>query len=399
MDRLRVLVVDDELGMCLGIERALKDFAVTIPDLSEEVRFDIDKALTGNEALSIIEAKPPHIILLDYRLPDMLGSDILETLKADKRTDILVIIITAFASIETAIETIKLGAYDFLAKPFTPDDLRNVLRKAAGRLILQRKAKSLLMEKRQIRFQFISVLAHELKSPLNAIEGYLGIMRDRKLGEEIDKYDRMIERCIIRISGMRKLIFDLLDLTRIESGQKKRSFEKVDLCKVAVDSIEMMSNDAKAQKIDIEMKSKGPIILTGVRDEVEIIFNNLISNAVKYNKEGGKVTVDIGLKDNIAKIRVTDTGIGMSSDEAAKIFDDFVRIKNSKTKNIMGSGLGLSTVKKLVVLYKGNVSVTSKEDKGSTFTVTLRTDLTPESESDIYDEGWGLTTQGNIQTI
>jgi signal transduction histidine kinase len=385
--------------MCLGIERTLRNFAVTIPDLSEEVRFDVEKAFTGGEALAIIEENPPHIILLDYRLPDMLGSDILEKLKADNRTDMLIIIITAFASIETVIETIKLGAYDFLAKPFSPDELRNVLRKAAGRLILQRKARSLLKEKRQIRFQFISVLAHELKSPLNAIEGYLGIMRDRKLGEEIEKYDRMIERSIIRIGGMRKLIFDLLDLTRIESGQKKRSFEKVDLCKVAVDSIEMMSNDAKAKKIDIEMKSKGPVVMTGVRDEIEIMFNNLISNAVKYNREGGKVTVEVKLKDNIAEIGVTDTGIGMSPDEAARIFDDFVRIKNPKTKNIMGSGLGLSTVKKLVLLYKGDVSVTSKEDRGSTFTVTLRTDLAPESEGDTYSEGWGLTTQGNIQTI
>jgi two-component system, sensor histidine kinase and response regulator len=380
MDRLRVLVVDDEMGMCLGIERALQNFTVAIPDVSEDVAFDVDKASTGNEALSIIEANPPHIILLDYKLPDMLGSDILEKLKADKRTDMLIIIITAFASIETAIETIKRGAYDFLAKPFTPEELRDVVRKAAGRLILYRKTQSLIKEKRQIRFQFISVLAHELKSPLNAIEGYLGIMRDRKLGEEIDKYDRMIERCIIRIGGMSKLIFDLLDLTRIESGQKKRFFEKIDLCKVAADSIEMMLTDAEAHKIVLEIKNRSPIVITGVRDEIEIIFNNLISNAVKYNKEGGKVIVDVGHRNNMVRIRVVDTGIGMESDEVATIFDDFVRIKNPKTKNIMGSGLGLSTVKKLVVLYKGDVSVTSKVDKGSTFTVTLRTDLDSEFE-------------------
>lgn len=396
MDCLRVLVVDDELGMCLGIERALKNFTVAIPDVFEDVAFNIEKASTGNEALSIIEADPPHIILLDYKLPDMLGSDILEILKADKRTDMLIIIITAFASIETAIETIKRGAYDFLAKPFTPEELRNVVRKAAGRLILHRKAQSLIKEKRQIRFQFISVLAHELKSPLNAIEGYLGIMRDRKLGEEIEKYDRMIERCIIRIGGMSKLIIDLLDLTRIESGQKKRLFEKIDICKVAADSIEMMLADAQARKIEFEIKNKSPIVITGVRDEIEIIFNNLISNAVKYNKEGGKVIVHVGHKGNMVRIRVADTGIGIKSDEIATIFDDFVRIKNSKTKNIMGSGLGLSTVKKLVGLYKGNVSVTSKVNKGSVFTVMLRTDLKPEFEGDGDSEEWNLTSQGNI---
>lgn len=399
MDSLRVLVVDDELGMRLGVERSLRNFTVTIPDVSEDVVFDVDNASTGKEALSIIEANPPHIILLDYKLPDMLGSDILENLKADKRTDMLVIIITAFASIDTVIETIKRGAYDFLAKPFTPDELRSVVRKASGRLILHRKAQALLKEKRQIRFEFISVLAHELKSPINAVEGYLRIMRDRNLGEEIEKYDRMIERSIIRIGGMRKLIFDLLDLTRIESGQKKRYFEKIDLCKVAVESIEMMSADAQAKSIEFEMKNRSPMVIIGVRDEIEIIFNNLISNAVKYNKEGGKVIVDVGLKDNMARIRVADTGIGMKSDESDKIFNDFVRIKNSKTKNIMGSGLGLSTVKKLVDLYKGNVSVTSKEDKGSTFTVTLRTDLKSELEGNGYGEGLNLTSQGNIQTM
>lgn len=397
MDRLRIFVVDDELGMRLSIERALRDFTVTIPDVSEDVAFDVEVAATGGEALSAIEANPPHIILLDYKLPDMLGSEILEKVKADKRTDMLVIMITAFASIETVIETIKRGAYDFLAKPFTPEELRSVVRKTAGRLILHRKAQALLQEKRQIRFEFISVLAHELKSPINAVEGYFRIMRDRNLGEEIEKYDRMIERSIIRIGGMRKLIFDLLDLTRIESGQKKRHFEKVDICKIAVDSIEMISADSQSRKITFKMKKKGPIIIAGVRDEIEIIFNNLISNAVKYNVEGGKVTVGIGIKENTATIRVSDTGIGMKPDEADKIFNDFVRIKNSKTKNITGSGLGLSTVKKLVGLYKGDVSVTSEEDRGSTFKVTLRTDLDSELEDDIYDREFDHTSQRNIE--
>ncbi len=385
--------------MCLGIERALRDLTVAVPDVSEEIAFNVEVANTGSEALSIIEAAPPHIILLDYKLPDMLGCDILEKIKACERTDLLVIIITAFASIETAVETIKCGAYDFLPKPFTPEDLRNVVQKAAGRLILQKKAESLIKEKRQIRFQFISVLAHELKSPLNAIEGYLRIMRDRNLGGEIEKYDRMIERSIIRIGGMRKLIFDLLDLTRIESGQKKRSFEKIDLCKVAFDSIEMMSTVAQAKKVEFEMKDRSPKIMTAARDEIEIIFNNLVSNAVKYNVEGGKVTVDVELKDNIATIRVTDTGIGMSPEEAARIFNDFVRIKNSKTKNIMGSGLGLSTVKKLAALYKGDVSVTSEQDRGSTFTVTLRADLKQESEEDGYSKGWSFSSRQDIQTM
>ena len=105
--------------------------------------------------------------------------------------------------------------------------------------------------------------------------------------------------------------------------------------------------------------------------ELEIILNNLVSNAVKYNKDGGSVTVALERKDGLVKIQVADTGIGMTPEESAKLFTEFMRIKNEETYKILGSGLGLSTVRKLAQLYGGDASVKSEKGAGSIFTVTL----------------------------
>jgi signal transduction histidine kinase len=113
------------------------------------------------------------------------------------------------------------------------------------------------------------------------------------------------------------------------------------------------------------------LIIKADSSEIEIILNNLLSNAVKYNKQGGKADLKISTENDQIKIVVSDTGIGLTKDEAAKLFNDFVRIKNHKTVKILGSGLGLSLVKKLAMFYNGDVCVQSEPDVGSTFTVEL----------------------------
>ncbi|MFW6161950.1 MAG: sensor histidine kinase [Planctomycetota bacterium] len=379
METLRVLATDDEPGMLMAVERVLRSFTVRGPDVETEVGFTVEKATTGEEAVARIEADRPDILLLDYKLPGMSGLDVLEQV-ATREDEMLTIMMTAYASLETAVTATKRGAYDFLAKPFTPDELTNTVRKAASRLLLAQQARRLAAEKRQVRFQFISVLAHELKSPLAAIEGYVRLCRDRSAGDDQAAYDQMLDRTLVRVEGMRKLIFDLLDLTRIESGQKKRSFDDVDLREVAETAIENVLPEAGQRDITVELHMDEPVTMTADRGEIQIVLNNLVSNAVKYNRDGGRVDVTIDRQDDAVRIRVADTGIGMTDEEAAKLFGDFVRIKNEKTRNILGSGLGLSTVQKLARLYDGEVSVESEPDVGSTFTVLLRepTEASPE---------------------
>ncbi|HWU37657.1 MAG TPA: response regulator, partial [Candidatus Acidoferrum sp.] len=197
-DKLRVLVVDDEPGMRLGIERALRNFSVHLPDVNGLVSFAVESVDSGEAALAKIESSPPDILLLDHKLPGMTGLDVLNEL-AEAKPQVLTIMITAFASLDTAIAATKRGAYDFLAKPFTPEEVKAAVRKAAKHLILQRQARRLAEEKRQIRFQFISVLGHELKAPLGAIEGYLNLLKDPKLSKDPAVSQQAVERSLARI--------------------------------------------------------------------------------------------------------------------------------------------------------------------------------------------------------
>ncbi|MBI5744216.1 MAG: hybrid sensor histidine kinase/response regulator [Elusimicrobia bacterium] len=367
---LDVLIVDDEAGMRAGAERSLEGFAVPLPDFNETVTFTVRSASTGEEALAQLKAKPPDIVLLDYKLPDMTGIDVLAG--APGAGDFLTIMITAFASLEVAVTATKRGAFDVLAKPFTPEELRATISKAARSVYLQRKARRLEDEKRQVRFEFISVLAHELKSPLAAVEGYMHLMKERLKGPELAAYDSMVERSVTRIGGMRKLVMDLLDLTRLESGKKKRAIEPVDLVKSAGLVLEAVSALAESKKVTVEVKAPPELAIVADPGEMDMILANLLTNAVKYNKEGGRATLQLSKTADGVSVRCSDTGIGMTEEELGKLFGEFVRMKNEHTRNIDGSGLGLSILKKVVKLYGGDIKVTSKYGEGTTFELSLK---------------------------
>ncbi len=370
MDTLKVLVTDDEMGMRLGVTRTLRDFSVRVPDVNGAVAFTVDQAESGEEALDKIDRSPPDILLLDHKMPGISGLEVLDRL-AGRESDMLTIMITAYASIETAVAATKRGAYDFLAKPFTPDELKSTIRKAAARLILAKQARQLAEEKRRVRFEFIRVLGHELKAPLNAVAGYLDILRSHQLGDGLAAYDELVARSLTRMDGMRKLIADLLDLTQIESGEKNRELTAVDLAAAATAAIEAVAAQAAQRGITIELHAAAPLVISADVREIEIIFNNLLTNAIKYNRDGGRVDVALRCTGKQAAIAVSDTGIGMSDEEVKQLFGEFARIRNEKTRHILGSGLGLSIVKKLALLYGGDVQVESSPDAGSTFTVTL----------------------------
>ncbi len=372
METLRVMIVDDEPGMRMGVQRALRDYRFYLPDTDCDVGFEIVQAETGEKAIDLINEQPPAVLLLDHKLPGMSGMDVLERLPDTGDDEILTIMITAYASIETAVKATKEGAYDFLPKPFTPAELKYSVKKAAARVVLARRARDLAEEKRRVRFEFIRVLGHELKAPLAAVDSYLDLLQDRTLGEDIAKYDEMIGRSRTRIDQMRTLIIDLLDMTKIESGTRKREIETVDLIEVAKSSIELMEPRAAERNINLNLHCSGPVVIDADRTEMEIIFNNLVSNAVKYNRDGGTVDVTVETTDDGARLSVADTGIGMSKEDQAKLFGEFSRIRNKQTKHILGSGLGLSIVKRLVTIYDGEIRVDSEPEVGSTFTATLK---------------------------
>jgi two-component system, sensor histidine kinase and response regulator len=373
MPTLKILIVDDEPGIRSGVSRILRNFRVDYPFMDEAFDFEIIEAPTGEAGIEIIESNQPDILLLDNKLPGIQGIEVLEYIKK-KQKNIIVVMITSYASLELAVKATSDGAYDFIPKPFTPQELKSSIENITKRVFLKKMTSTLQDTGKQIRFTFLSVLSHELKAPLNAIEGYLKMVKERQNGVKLEDYDVMIDRSLDRIKGMRSLILDMLDLTRVESGKAKRNITTVDLSAIAKTAMDTMRPYAIQRDVKLNLQTSGSVTLQADAEEMEIIFNNLISNAIKYNRDGGKVDFTIEKDEGCMSICVVDTGIGMTPIEIEKIFGDFVRIKNDKTKNITGSGLGLTIVKKLIDNYSGKIEVTSIPDQGSTFKVRLPID-------------------------
>jgi hypothetical protein len=367
---LKVLVIDDEPGIRSGVTRILKDFHVTYPFMDEDYTFESIEAPTGEDGITIIERDKPDVILLDNKLPGIQGVEVLEYIR-EKKYDIVVAMITSYASLDVAIKATRDGATDFIPKPFTPQELKSSIENITKQLYLKRITRKLTQEGKQIRYQFLSVLSHELKAPLNALEGYLRMMQNKEAGDSIDDYANHIDRSLQRIQGMRNLIMDLLDFTKIRLEKKEGRIIKVNLAEVASGAIFAVRPYAIQREVSINLDIKSETIIMADPADMEIIFNNLISNAVKYNKVGGRVDITIDTTGSEAVITVADTGIGIKKSDTETLFTEFVRIKNEKTKNISGSGLGLSIVRKVVELYFGTIQVDSTPDIGTVFTVRI----------------------------
>jgi two-component system sensor histidine kinase/response regulator len=370
MATFKILIIDDEPGICEGTKRILQNFKVDYPFMDEQIDFKVFEAGTGKEGIEIIDTELPEILLLDNKLPDIQGIEVLEYVKS-KHYDIIVVMITSYASLELAVKATRDGAYDFIPKPFTPQEIRASVENITKQIFLKRMTQTLNNTGKQIRFQFLSVLSHELKAPLNAIDGYLKMIRERQFGNNIDAYDEMLDRSGERIKGMRNLILDLLDLTKIETGKPTQKLELVDIRKIVQMSVDTIRPYAIQKDVDLYINSRESTEMRADPGEIEIIMNNLISNAVKYNKTGGRVDIFLEKKDGRLKITVSDTGIGLKPEDKIKIFEDFVRIKSSQTREVTGSGLGLSIVKKIVDMYQGSIDVQSELEKGTSFIITL----------------------------
>jgi signal transduction histidine kinase len=374
METLHLLVVDDEPALGAAVARVLKNYTIHVPEVDLTVGYDITYADTGEKAMEILDDSAPDLLLLDHKLPGISGLDILNHISAPP-LDMLTIMITAYATLENAVAATRRGAYDFLAKPFTPEELKATVYRATKHLLLCRQAEKLAREKRKIRFEFISVLAHELKAPLAAIQQYLDIVRTADPAADAGLIRQLADRSLERVKGMRKLILDLLDVTRLESGQKPRQMGWVDLVKTAALAVENMAGPAEARGITMEIRSDGPICVFADPWEMETILNNLVSNAVIYNVDNGRVTVSLSVTQDLVSIQVSDTGIGISPQDADRLFKEFVRIRTPHTDRIAGSGLGLSIIKKIAALYNGDITLESTPGSGSCFTVTLNTPM------------------------
>lgn len=478
----RVLVVDDEYGVRSGIRQILEIEGYAVDDVG-----------TGREALALLSAHSYDVALLDYRLPDMDGLSILQSIKTSD-IDVSTCMITAYANIDTAVAATRQGVDFFLPKPFLPDDLLGVVdtlvrhrqaRAEAKRLrreheasllalaeektqthslvtslrdavlvvnrdgdvvlanqamadllgmpeddVLRRPAADVLpmgplsplteplaaplkdrtvgqlivgeatymtsivtfrddggealgriltlsdiSEIRRLAMakeRFIRTMVHELKAPLGAVRSLVEVTTDRSLGDDLDAYQPMLIRAQERIDGMVQLISDLLSLSRSEQPKTNLEPALIELAPAVDTVLENLAGRISGRSISArtEIEPGLPAVLI-VPDDLDMILTNLIGNAVKYNHEGGEVTVRARREGQWLRLEVEDTGIGIAPENLEHIGGEFFREKRPETRDLEGSGLGLAIVRRLTERAGGRLEVRSVLGEGSVFSVFL----------------------------
>ena len=485
-EKLHALVVDDELGIREGCRKVL----------SEE-GFRVTTASDGVEALEVFRGGDKYAVaLVDLMMPRLGGLELLGRLRA-LDPDLLLIIITAHATIDTAVEGTKQGAYSYIPKPFTPDELMLTIRNGLERQSLALEAKRLREERERrllevasersrcgtilkcitdgllvvnreklvvlrnnaaarilpkaskpnvpfslatledpkierlideifeddpgprivsreldmgkntfmvnispvieangetsgavavfrditelkkleaAKSMFVSMVAHELKSPLAATEGWLNLLLSGLIKDDPKEARHVIERSFIRVKTLRTLVAELLNITAIETGNFQLHRSNVNVAAIAQQAVEAAGEKAKGKAIELALNDQSlDRTRTALADEeaLVLIFSNLIDNAIKYTPQGGTIMVRLAQNGMYVSFSVKDTGIGMKAEELDKAFDEFYRIKNEDTLDIPGTGLGLSLVKRLVDLHQGQIEAESTPGAGSVFTVKI----------------------------
>jgi PAS domain S-box-containing protein len=485
IEHANILVVDDEYGMREGIRRLF---------VAQGHR--VETAETGRLGIAKGTAEEFDIYFLDLKIGDLDGVEVLGAIKT-KYPEAICVICTAYASIETAVETTRLGAYHYIAKPFAPEEIQLVFDRALERrwyilearqlrLEQERRLLEIAQEKTRMRTiinsiadgivvlnqdaevvlfnpqfprllelkeelvigrpihaylpdslqdlitdifsqkdnlqgiqqefvihppaklvimanttpirddqnnllgfvsvlrdiselkqlellksQFVNMAAHELKAPLTAIQGYLEMVVEKSLGDEAEVYDGYLKRSLERSRSLIALINDLLNISRIQAGKVRREIERLDLSGQVKAVIDFFANEISRVGLTIGLDLTEGLIIEADREEIHRVLTNLISNAIKYNRPQGRISIATGREKGYARLVVQDTGIGMKPEEKERLFEEFFRAKNSLTRSITGTGLGLTLVKKIVDSYAGRIEAESAYEEGTTFTVYL----------------------------
>ena len=369
-----ILVIDDELGIREGCRRVL----------SREGH-QVFAAATGQEGWQQVQSRRFDLVLLDVMMPDISGMELLKWITAFD-PDIICIIITGYATIELAVQAIKEGAYDFIAKPFDADTLVLAVHQGLERRRLAREARRLAqveaekeaLERRKVELEqldrvkssFTLTVAHELRAPVAAIQSFLRLILDGYIPPEQQR--QYLMRAEQRAAAQLDLIADLLDLARLQNPNQRVELEPVNLAESLREVCDLMSSRAQEKQIQftVSLPEADPFMAAEPK-HIRQLWSNLVSNAIKYTPVGGAVTVSMIIEDGQAVTTVRDTGIGIAPDDLPRLFQEFYRTKAAKAYSQMGTGLGLAIVKRVVETYHGQIGVQSTVGQGSTFTVTL----------------------------
>jgi signal transduction histidine kinase len=364
----KILVVDDEQSV-----------ATTIKAILQLDGNEVTAVTSGKEALDLLREQEFDVVLTDLRLDDLDGIEILrETQKL--WPDTVSIMLTGYASLESAVTALRSGAYDYLIKPSDVDELRATV----GRALERRRLRQRLVELEQLdklKTQFLSMASHELRTPLTAVSGFMQIARRRmgRLGaatdvpqpwrEEAQKADETLDMANRQAKKLARLIDELLDVSRLQQGRVEMRLAEIDLGEIVREVGERMKLLSKGH--EIETKVEGTAAIVGDRDRIEQVFENLVGNAMKYSPENGPIEVSLHLNGANAVVSVRDHGIGIAPAEVEKIFGLFYRSPDPRADHVGGLGLGLYISREIVSRHHGRLWAERNPDAGTTFHVTL----------------------------
>ena len=355
LDRHKILVIDDEEPIRDGCKQAL-----------EKSGYNVITAKDGQEGLKAARENHPDMVFIDLKMPGISGMDLIDILSKEL-PDSISVVITGFASIVSAVEALKKGAYDYLPKPFSPDQIRVVTKRGLEHRDLKIEARKLNEEKKFMEKNFITFVSHEMRSPLAVIQQYIESLK-LIAGDKLDENAlSIIDRCEKRIQNLKELIEHWLDLRRIESGTfitDKKNLNLADIIRKATEDILPLSQK-RGISLKINIPENIPEIV-GDKESLIRVFVNIIGNATKYTPSGGSISISEKHNDRYVDISISDTGAGIPKEKLPFIFDAFYRAKDKEDKH-RGSGLGLTFCKRIMDAHGGIIDVSSEEGKGTTF--------------------------------
>lgn len=367
----------------LCLEDNEDDYDLIVRSLKKDVAIVSTRVDTREAYLKALNSFKPDVILSDHALP---AFDSLEALELKKSSGLNVpfILVTGAVSDEFAVTSLKLGADDYVLK----DKLRNLaavvlnslqvkeaeLRKQKASEDLAKRNEDLVKANRDLD-TFIYSVSHNLRSPLNSMEGLLKLAREEKDLTVLKTYHEMMQKSIKKLD---QNLIEVLEYAR--STKQKRVVQHIDFAEVLNENLEKMKYMEDAEFVKTEISISGDAMFYSDKFRISSIVNNLVSNAIKYQDRGKSnryIKIDITASDANASIKFEDNGIGIPQDHLEKVFDMFFRATEVKS----GVGLGLHIVREAVQALEGTINVRSKENAGTTFEITLP-NLQSSSERD-----------------
>jgi signal transduction histidine kinase len=409
-DAARLLVVDDE-----------ENIVLTISEVLRLEGYDVDVASSGSEAVGLLDSGADYdLILTDLHMDEGDGLSLLEDVRARAPLTI-VVVLTGFAAVESAIAALRHGAYDYLTKPCIIAELTHTVsrgidhrrlmlaeREARGRLQeLNRELESRveertaelsrvnqeLVEANRMKDVFLATLSHELRTPLTPVLGWVNLLRAGGAAADAAMLTQGLDAIERNARLQARLVDDLLDISRIVSGKLRIEWEPVNLCNVIELATEPVRAETTAREIDLAVELPPcPLVVQGAPVRLQQVVWNLLSNAVKFTPRGGRVGVRVWREGDEARVEVSDSGVGIAPEFLPHVFDRFRQADGSTTRQYGGLGLGLAIVRALAELHNGWVAAESEGlGEGSRFTFGLpcavAAEVVAERESETPAEG------------